>query len=180
MELKPFLVLDCFFVFSFVFFYVRLVIDSLHFKHIVVVCGYRPCKIPRCRVVYPCGVIHSWILCVLIHSCCLRLLILFFWYVRLCNFLFIFWCCHSCNLLLVWCCHSWNFFLVWCCRSWDLHLVVVFLNSCNTSDAVFVVVVRGVTIWDRINQAVKNIKRRILVISVSKLVHAVDNACRYS
>ena len=82
LELKPFLVLYCFFVLSFFFFCVRLS-NRLHFRRIVVVCGDRTWIIPRHGVVFPCGVIHSWIFCVLIHSCNFRILIFLFWYVHL-------------------------------------------------------------------------------------------------
>ena len=178
MELKPFLILYCFFIFSFVFFCVVLVFDSIHVRRIVVVCGDRPWIIPRHGVVFPCGKIHSWILCVFIYSFNLRVLVFFFWYVHLWNFLFLFWCCPSCNFLLVWHCYSWGVLLVWCCHSLDLHFVVVFLHSYEISGVVFIVVVRGVDIWDRINQVVKKNKGGILVVSVSKCVHAVNNACR--
>ena len=146
MELKPFLVLYCFFVFSFVFFYVGIVVDRLHFRGIFVVGGDRPWRIPRHGVVLPCGVINSWIFYVLIHSCDLLILIFFFCYFHLWNLLFFFWCCHS-----------WNFLLVWCCCSWDLCLVVLFLHSCKISGVVLIVVIGGVAIWDGITKVVKNI-----------------------
>ena len=98
---NPSLSLIFFFVFSFVFFCDGLVVGSLHFSRIVVVCGDMTWKIPRHGVVCPCGVIHSWILCVLIHSCNFRIIVFFFWYFHYWNFLFLLWCCHSWNLLFV-------------------------------------------------------------------------------
>ena len=144
LELKTFLVLYCFFVFSFVFFCVGIIVKSLHFRRIVVVCEGRPWRITRHGVVYPCGVIHSWIFCVLIRSYNLRFLIFLFWCVHLWNFFFLFWCCHS-----------WDVLLVWCCQSWDFHLVVILFHSCEISGVVLIVVVGVVAIWDRITQAVK-------------------------
>ena len=57
-------------------------------------------------------------------------------------------------------------------------MVVVFLHSCEIYGVIFIVVVGGVAIWDRITKAVKKIKSRILVISVGERVHAVNNARR--
>ena len=45
-------------------------------------------------------------------------------------------------------------------------------------ETIFIFVVGGVAIWDRITQVVKKIKIRILVVSVGERIHAVDNVCR--
>ena len=58
-------------------------------------------------------------------------------------------------------------------------LVVAFLHSCNIFGVIFVVVFGGVAIWDGISKAIKKIKSRIMVVSVCKRVHAVDNARWY-
>ena len=57
-------------------------------------------------------------------------------------------------------------------------MVVVLLHSCEISGGFFIVVVGDVGIWDRITQAVKKIKSRIMVVSVGECVHAVHNAFR--
>ena len=118
-------------------------------------------RIPRHGVVCPFGVINSWIFCVLNYSCNLRILIFFFWYVHLWNFLFLFWCCHSWNFLLV--VHSWDFlFFV---------SVAIFLHSFKTSAIIFIVLFGCVDILDKISQSIETIKTRILVVGVGKRVH---------
>ena len=57
-------------------------------------------------------------------------------------------------------------------------MVVVLLHSCDIPGIVFIVVVWGVAIWDGITKAVKTIKNRILVVSVGKRVHAMNNTRR--
>ena len=39
--------------------------------------------------------------------------------------------------------------------------------------------VGGVTIWDGISKAAKEIKSRILVVGVGERVNVINNACRY-
>ena len=55
-------------------------------------------------------------------------------------------------------------------------MVVAFLNSYEISGVIFIVVVRGVAVWDGITKAVKKIKSGILVVSVIKRVYTVNNA----
>ena len=55
-------------------------------------------------------------------------------------------------------------------------MVVAFLHSCDIFGVFFIFVVGGVAIWDGISKAVKKTKSRILVVSVSKRMYAVDNA----
>ena len=57
-------------------------------------------------------------------------------------------------------------------------MVVAFLQSCDISGVVFIVLVRGVAIRDGITKTVKKTKSRILVVSVGERVHATDNARR--
>ena len=68
--------------------------------------------------------------------------------------------------------------MVWCCNSWYFLLVVAFLQSCEISGVVSVVVFGGVAVWYGITKAVKKIKSGILVVSVGERMRAVDNACR--
>ena len=153
MELGPFLVLYCFFVFIFVFFGVILV-NCLHFRRIVVVCGGRLWGIPRRGIVY----VHSFIFCVLIHSCNFFFLIFIFWYFCILNFFFLLCRCHSCSFLLV----------ILCCHSWELILIVVtFLHFCEIFGVVIIFVVGGVTILDRIFKAVEEINSGILVLELA-------------
>ena len=59
-----------------------------------------------------------------------------------------------------------------------LFLVVTLIHSCETFGVIFIVVVGYVAILDRITQVVKKIKIGILVVSVGKRIHAVNNACQ--
>ena len=56
-----------------------------------------------------------------------------------------------------------------------LVFVVIVIHSCKTYGIVCVVVVGWVAILDRVYQAVKKVKSRILVIGFCKCVHTVNN-----
>ena len=57
-------------------------------------------------------------------------------------------------------------------------LIFTFLQSCEIFGVVLVLVVGGVTIWNGISEAVKEIKSRILVVGVGERVNAINNARR--
>ena len=64
-------------------------------------------------------------------------------------------------------------------HSWDFMLIVVtLLHSCENFGVVLIFVFGGVTIWDRISKAVKEIKSRILVVGVGECVKKINNARR--
>ena len=57
-------------------------------------------------------------------------------------------------------------------------LIITFLHSCEIFGVVLIFCVRGVTIWDEISKAVKEIKSGILVFGVGEYVNAINNARR--
>ena len=56
--------------------------------------------------------------------------------------------------------------------------VVTLLHSCEKFGVVLIFVFGGVTIWDRISKAVKEIKSRILVVGVGECMNKINNARR--
>ena len=57
-------------------------------------------------------------------------------------------------------------------------IVVPFLHSRDIFGAVLIFVLGGVTIWDGIYKAVKEIKSGILVVGVGESVNVINNMCR--